>query len=190
MRLRARWAVAEAPLGNLTALVENEGFVVASCLVGTGKVDALTLRDEAEPAPTMIAVRQDIPGDRMRFALAVELGQLVLGGAAAEEGRQFAYELLLPAQPMRAILRQLTLPRLILLKRHWRCSMASLLARAVELGCIAEPQARALRRQLQESGFSSREPVDIARDEPSGWGELPVAAAGDRQGGDRHAPPP
>ena len=121
----------------------------------------------------MIFLNPNDPSDRWRLTLAHELGHIVLhhhqqippdDHALELEAYDFAAEFLTPRQEIAGHLRNLTVHRLASLKAHWRVSMAALLKRAEDHGCISHWGARRLWMYLRQHGTS--EPVRLAEEHP------------------------
>ncbi len=110
-------------------------------------------------------VNRESPRDRLRFSLAHELGHMVMHTLPSpnieDEADRFAAEFLMPERDIRSDLHDLTLPRLVLLKRYWRVSMAAILKRAEDIGTITANQARYLWQQMGRAGYRTREPVEL-----------------------------
>jgi len=172
--LRARWHLPSGPIGNLIQVVEDAGVVVARCAFGTNKVDALSVHEQQDNLPPLIVMSDALPGDRLRFSVAHELGHIVLHHHEpfAErdiegEANRFASELLMPAADIKGYLRNLTLERLASLKPYWKVSMQALLMRAQQLETISDYRARRLWMQIGAAGYRTEEPLPLAIEEPT-----------------------
>jgi Zn-dependent peptidase ImmA (M78 family)/transcriptional regulator with XRE-family HTH domain len=171
-QLRAEWRLPRGPVENVTKLLEDAGVVVFRCEFGTRKLDAISIQKHGD-LPPMVFVNANMPGDRLRFTLAHELGHLVLhhhvpmpGAMIEHEANRFAAELLTPASEIRGFLSRPTIERLASLKPYWKVSISSLAMRAEELRQIGERQSRHLRMQLARAGYSDQEPFPIPTEEP------------------------
>jgi Zn-dependent peptidase ImmA (M78 family)/DNA-binding XRE family transcriptional regulator len=174
-RLRRLWGMDTPLIANLTRRVEEQGIVVIPFDFGTERVDSRSiLTEDGHP---IIFLNKTLLGDRLRFSLAYELGQLVLHTAApvdpgrdiASEANAFAAALLLPEKEVRKDLEEgITVARLAELKKKWKVSMIALLYRADDLGLLTPNQKRYLLQQFNSMGIRRREPVelDIATEEP------------------------
>ena len=75
-KLRQLWKVEAPVIKDLTKLIEDNGIVVNTFLFGTDRVDSRSiLTDDKFP---IIFFNNALLGDRQRFSLAYELGQLVM----------------------------------------------------------------------------------------------------------------
>src|SRR5690606_3432814 len=74
--IRIFWNLPSGPLDNITTLLESAGVIVIEHDFGSDKIDATSIRREG--MPPLIFVRDSLPGDRLRFTLAHELGHLVM----------------------------------------------------------------------------------------------------------------
>jgi Zn-dependent peptidase ImmA (M78 family)/transcriptional regulator with XRE-family HTH domain len=161
--IRRAWLVPDGPIRNLTALCERAGILVVVCEFGE-QIDGVTMR--LRDVPPIIFLNSKAPADRMRFSLAHELGHLIMHSMPSEEMEDqadlFAGELLTPITQLRRDLigGRVTLERLVLLKKYWRVSVASLLYRAGHNGLISKNQSDYLWRQISSRGWRKTEPSD------------------------------
>lgn len=173
--LRIKWHLPRGPVKNLVQILEEAGVIVVRCLFGTAGVDAISVYEPQDNLPPMIFIADGVPGDRLRFSIAHELGHLVAHHhlpmptpESEAEANRFASEFLMPAFDIRGHLpRRLTLEKLAGLKPHWRVSMAALLERAFQLHCISERQRRSGWAQLSARGYNQVEPFPIAAEQPT-----------------------
>ncbi|MGO9597636.1 MAG: helix-turn-helix domain-containing protein [Isosphaeraceae bacterium] len=167
--LRASWRMPPGPVRNLMTVIEGSGGIVFSLPLGTDRFDALSLW--ATKMPPVIFVNQGVPGDRLRFSLAHEIGHLIMHNVPSPnqeaEADQFASEFLMPAEEIRPQLSRLTFDRLVSLKGYWKVSMQALIRRAHTLELISERQQRTFFMTMSSNGWRKREPVDIPAEEPS-----------------------
>ena len=167
-KLRRLWDIDIPAIPNLTRLVEEQGIAVLSFDFGTGRVDSRSmLTDDGYP---IIFLNKTLLGDRLRFSLAYELGQLVLhtfrpvdaDRDITSEANAFAAALLLPEKEVRKDLEGgITVPLLAELKKKWKVSMIALLYRADDLGLLTPNQKRYLLQQFNSAGIRRREPVEL-----------------------------
>lgn len=174
--LRIHWHLPPGPIQDLTRAIENAGILVIPFDFETGDVDGVSFYEPNDDLPPTIFVRYGMPGDRMRFTLAHELGHIVLHHHLAiprddvdTEGQAhaFAAELLMPAEDIRGYLGNLTLAKLASLKTYWKVAMQALLKRATTLGRITERNARFLWMHMGKLGYRTEEPVPIPAEQPS-----------------------
>lgn len=162
--VRAYWNLPSGPIGNMTELIERAGVIVIEHNFGTDRVDATSLR--LPGLPPLIFASPHLPGDRLRFTLAHELGHLVMHTvphpAVETEADRFAAELLMPAADIGHHLNRLDLAKAARLKLYWKTSMASIVFRAHELGRITDNQYRYLFYQLGAGGMRKNEPPELA----------------------------
>lgn len=169
-KLRKMWKVPAGPINNMTALLEKAGCVVINCDFESQLIDGVSSR--SADLPPVIFVNKDIPGDRLRFTLAHELGHLVMHDSPTptmeDEADQFASEFLMPQEEIVSDLQFVSLSRLATLKRHWKVSMAALLVRAGKVGTIEPRQSQYLWMQFSKAGYRTKEPaqLDITRETP------------------------
>jgi Zn-dependent peptidase ImmA (M78 family) len=170
--LRHEWGLAPGAVPQLISLIEDAGGLVLIRDLGSRELDAVT--QWIDGGPPLFLVNAHAPADRFRFSLAHELGHVIMHhepGLTALQERQadeFASEFLLPADAIRAELKQdrLDLPRLLTLKHRWGVSMAALLRRAATLGVVTDWQYRNLMVEMSALGYRTQEPSDLVRENP------------------------
>lgn len=173
--VRAAWRLPAGPIRDVISVLEDSGAIVVRFPFETRHVDAISWW--VPGSPPLIFVNKDIPPDKERWSCAHELGHLVMHREARPEmeteANLFASEFLTPASDVKPQLDGLSnLNRLSTLKPYWRVSMAALLYRAKQLGCIGDSRYRYLWTQM--APYRRREPVeaDIAPDSPGVLQEL------------------
>ena len=172
--IRVAWRVPRGPIEDLTALLESEGVLVVPTDFGADGIEGISIRDARRGLPPVMFVNVNAPFDRVRFTMAHELGHMIMHHhqqlppeGYEDEADEFASEFLMPATDIRPHLSNITIDRLAQLKAHWRVSMQSILVRARSLERISAHQSKRLWMQLSALGYRTREPVTIAREEPS-----------------------
>lgn len=166
--VREGWKVAEGIVHDLTDILEKQGIIISSFDFGTERVDSRSMfTDDKYP---IIFVNRNLLGDRLRFSLAYELGQLIMHTFSAisperdisREANEFAASFLMPEEVIRKDLENgITLSLLAELKRKWKVSMISILYRADDLGLLTPNQKRYLIQQFNEQKIRRREPVEL-----------------------------
>lgn len=167
--VRGTWRLPEGPVPNLVRVIESAGGIVYRVDFSTRLVDAVS--HWVPDMPPLFFVNTEAPGDRVRFSLAHELGHVVMHGVPTSdmeaEANRFASEFLMPASAIRGSLMGLDLTRAAQLKAYWRVSMAALILRARDLGCITPKRASRLYMQMSSLGYRTVEPVPIPIEEPT-----------------------
>jgi Zn-dependent peptidase ImmA (M78 family)/transcriptional regulator with XRE-family HTH domain len=159
----------EGPVGDLVATVEAAGVLVIARDLGTRHLDAISSwPTDGRP---MVLLNSVAPGDRQRFTMAHELGHAVMhadpGTADEEQADRFASEMLMPSATIRPELGgDLSIPRLLQLKRRWGVSMAALVRRARDLGTISDYRYKQLNIEFSKSGYRSSEPEPMECERP------------------------
>ena len=156
------------PVENITHLLEALYLPVICFDFGTERVDSRSLFTDGHHP--VIFLNSRLLGDRQRFSLAYELGQLVMHCAGfvplerdiGREANHFAAEFLMPRETiMKDFENGVTLPLLGELKKKWKVSMIALLYRADDLGCITPNQKRYLLQQFNQLQIRRREPIEL-----------------------------
>lgn len=166
--IRERWKVDEGVVDDLTGIIEKQGIIISSFDFGTERVDSRSMfTDDKYP---IIFVNKNLLGDRLRYSLAYELGQLIMHTFSSisperdisREANEFAAALLMPEIDIRKDLENgMTLSLLAELKRKWKVSMISILYRADDLGLLTPNQKRYLIQQFNEQKIRRREPMEL-----------------------------
>lgn len=158
------------PLPYLVLAAERVGVTVLGLPISDGSLDAYCAWRGEEP---IVGLLDGVPGDRLRFSLAHELGHLVMhrlrdvSRDIEVEADAFAAELL---TPLDAIANEMpsrpTLSSLTMLKTRWGVSVKSLIRRARELQVIDQDRATSLYRQISSRGWNRAEPGHVPREKP------------------------
>lgn len=169
--VRRAWYLPAGPVKNLMECLERAGCIVVLCDMADAKIDAATY--QVPGMPPMIFINDSLPGDRLRFTLAHELGHLVMHRYPTPDMERqadvFASAFLMPAEDIGPELDGLTLAKASYMKPVWKVSIAALIYRAGELGRIDDAKKQWLWRTLSAKGWRLREPasVDIPQEEPT-----------------------
>jgi Zn-dependent peptidase ImmA (M78 family) len=168
----------DEPVIEIFNLLESSGIIVVE-LDEIEKFDGVSfITDNGYPT---IVINKNFSNDRKRFTIAHELGHLLmhsLNNPAIPEHRDekvleneaniFAAEFLMPKQYIINSLRNLKLSDLGELKRYWHTSMASIIRRAKDLGCINQNYYTYLNIEFSRKGWKKDESfVNVSIDEPT-----------------------
>jgi Zn-dependent peptidase ImmA (M78 family)/DNA-binding XRE family transcriptional regulator len=164
----------ERPVGHLINLVERSGVVVLALPTRLPKRDAFSVWTDTPPSMPVIALSTGVPGDRLRFSVAHEIGHLVMHSAPSgsidqieKEATRFAAAFLLPDASMyQELVPPLTPTVLADLKLRWGVAMQALVMRAKGLGIITPGQASYLFKQFAARGWRTHEPVELVPEKP------------------------
>lgn len=158
------------PIDHLIYEIERAGVLVLAMPLAIPHIDAFSLWANGSRHTPVIVVVNGVPGDRLRFTVAHELGHLVMHRAPVgtltyieKEANLFASEFLLPEDAMREeIVPPVTLASLARLKARWKVSVQMLVMRARDLRIISEYQYRYMFEQIGAYGWRTREPPNLA----------------------------
>ena len=169
LKVRKTWGLGTAPIPpkGLIPLLEDHGVRVY-LIDAPDSFDAVKFKANGYP---VIVAQKNVPGDRIRFDIAHELGHFLIRtpetGTKRERERpamKFAGAFLVPATVVRQELgstrSQITIEELAILKAKYGLSMGGWLFRAKILGIITEFQAVHYFRMFQKLGFRLKEPGD------------------------------
>jgi Zn-dependent peptidase ImmA (M78 family) len=150
------------PIKNLTKVLESVGIVVLPMKASRLFSGASLLTEK----PNYIAiVNSEMPGDRLRFTLAHELGHIVMHSIPnpdmEQQADRFASEFLMPAQEIGPYLSNLTLDKLASLKTYWKVSMGAILVHAHALKKITDRHYRTLWMKMGSAGYRLKEPLEL-----------------------------
>lgn len=167
--VRAAWKLPPGPIHDLIGAIENAGGIVYRTAFGTHLLDAIV--QCIPPAPPIFMVNDAIPGDRLRFTLAHEIGHLVMHDipreSMEEEADAFAAAFLMPANEIKHHFSRVTLAQLAQLKPYWKVSIAALIHRAHDLESITDRQYRSLNEEMSRLKYKTEEPVPIPIEKPT-----------------------
>ena len=169
--VRIAWDLADGPVSDVVALLEDHGVIVTRLPAATDEMDAFSAWVGDRPFVLLVANKQ--AADRARFDAAHELAHLLLhrGSAPGDPeveriAHRFAAEFLAPATSIRSVLpRRVDWRVLAELKLTWGVSMAMLLRRMRDLGTISEPAYRRGMMDMSRLGWRRSEPVAIGKPE-------------------------
>lgn len=162
-RIRDEWDLGLDPIESVMDVLEQHGIKVG-VIETTDKFDALTFYyNDTTP---VIAVNNDMAGDRQRFNLAHELGHLLLRieGEIDEEkaAHRFAAAFLVPKEmafrELGEARRNISPREFYVLKHKWGMSMSAWLHRAADLGIIPERTVEHLWTHFNKNGWRRLEP--------------------------------
>lgn len=176
--VRRSWHLPFGPVNNLIRVIEDAGAIVYLCSFGTRKLDAISqwIPSTHLGLPPIFLVNADMPGERIRFTLAHEIGHVIMHRVPTsnmeEEADRFAAEFLMPCHNIAPDLSSITLPKLARLKPYWKASMAALMRRALDLGKITQRQYRTLNEQMGKQGYRINEPYPLPIEKPSVLNEI------------------
>lgn len=179
-QIRSSWGLPPGPIDDLINAIEDGGIVVAEMNFETRQVDAVSMYSPEDGIPPVILVNTGLPGDRLRFSVAHELGHIVMHHHLSvpheeieAEANSFAAEFLMPSQDIGRHLGRITSLRDVAsLKPHWKVSMGALIERAATLGKISPGRRRHLWAQMSKNGYRSAEPYPIEPERPRLLGEI------------------
>ncbi|PXZ44929.1 DNA-binding protein [Sanguibacteroides justesenii] len=165
----------EGPVKEIYKTLEKNGIIIVEFDFDSSLFDGVSfISDNGYP---IIIVNKNFSNDRKRFSIAHELGHIIMHSAIANlypeyrnkeaEANIFASEFLMPEVEIKNDLRNLKLTDLAELKRYWLTSMASLIMRAKDLGCISQDRYKYLNIELSRYGYKKKEPVNVYIDSPS-----------------------
>jgi Zn-dependent peptidase ImmA (M78 family) len=165
--LRHRWSLGEAPISNMTHLLESKGVWIFSLPEACHTVDAFSVCWSHTP---VILLTVGKSAERRRFDVAHELGHIVLhserehfqGPRAEEEANRFASAFLMPRRAMLAFpLRSATLDTILVERRRWKVAAMALTYRLNELGFLTEWEYRNHCVELSRRGYRRSEPGGV-----------------------------
>jgi Zn-dependent peptidase ImmA (M78 family)/DNA-binding XRE family transcriptional regulator len=169
---RSAWHVPLGPFRGLVEAVEATGTPVVLADLEHEKLRAMCLPGARSYGAHIIVLNSRLPASAQRFALAHEIGHLVMHQGVAtpnmeKEADDFAAALLMPAAHIAPRLRNLRFRDLGALKATWRVSLAALIYRARELGMVTDRHYRTLNMELNKlPNGRKREPGEFPREEP------------------------
>lgn len=171
----------DTPIDNLINVIERNGVLVLALPISIEKTDAFSAWVGTDKKRPVIAITNiNVPGDRLRFNMAHELGHLVMHQAIIgntkeieKEADLFASEFLMPQE---AMLKEITTPVTILnlmqMKPRWRVSIQALIRVCHDLQIITPRQYKYLMQQISARGWRKKEPININTEKPRLVGQM------------------
>lgn len=160
--VRMQWRMPTGPVRSFVQWLEAAGCLVIEEDFHTRGIDGLSQWIDECP---VILLNISAPADRKRLTLAHELGHLCLHShdniteSIEDEANAFAAEFLMPWEVIRPQLRNLTIAKLIDLKREWGVSMQALIECAWQGKIITSTQRTNLYKSLSARGWRTVEPA-------------------------------
>ena len=167
--VRRKWGLGLGPIGSVIGLLENKGVLVMRIDQATRDVDAFSFWHEGRPC--VLLVMEKGSTSRTRFDAAHELGHLVMhtdvvpGSPEVERAaHRFASAFLLPRDSfLKECPRRLDLPHFFELKTRWKVSVAAMVRRARDLGCLSDASYRRACIALRQQGTKERNEPALER---------------------------
>lgn len=174
MELRKNWGINAGPISNLTALLENNGAIIAQRDLGTDKLDAFSVWEKSDSTPYFVVNSGKESAARQRFDLAHELGHMLLHRNLSEkclrdstlfkliesQAHYFAGAFLMPEEFVRDVPYRVTLDSLLPVKSKWRVSIQAIIKRLSNLGCISPEREQRLFIDIARRKWRMSEPLD------------------------------
>ncbi|WP_235299742.1 helix-turn-helix domain-containing protein [Portibacter marinus] len=162
----------DEPIHDINTVVEKSGILIAEMDADEKFDGAAILTTNGLP---VIVTNANFDNDRKRFTIAHELGHVLMHSAflissfrdKELEANRFASEFLMPAKAIKGSLYNLKLSELASLKRYWLTSMASIMRRAKDLGCIDDDRYKYFCIEMSRRGERKRESVRVTIDKPN-----------------------
>lgn len=165
------------PVRNIIQLLEKHGIIIVE-IQHIEKFDGASIKTDG--GTPVIIINKSFSNDRKRFTIAHELGHLIMhvlgdfpipdyrGDKEREkEADTFASEFLMPETDIKKSLYGIKLSGLAELKRYWLTSMAAILRRAYDLGCIDKDRYTYINIEMSRMGYKKHEPIDVFIDSPT-----------------------
>lgn len=171
--VRRKFRLGVEPVRNIVNLIEANGVLVYMWNCEHDDFDGVSLI--TDKGNHIIIVNRNMSNDRKRFTLAHELGHILMhqnvdfiisaSRDREKEANAFASELLMPAQALKSQLLNIKFSDLPTLKRYWAASMASIVRRSYDLGCLDRAKYTTLMTELSRNGWRKKEPYPVDIDD-------------------------
>lgn len=174
-KTRSFWNVKEGKIDNLIELLEDNGIIINYINIEEDKFDGYSCSLDGY---SFIFINPQMPGDRLRYTIAHELGHIIMKNEdnpyprCEEEANEFASEFLMPEKDIKYDLINLTCEKAYYLKPLWKVSMASLIRRAFDLDTITKSRYTSLNVQMSKLGYKKSEPNPIDKEKPTLFQEI------------------
>ncbi|WP_020557952.1 helix-turn-helix domain-containing protein [Thiofilum flexile] len=169
---RKYWGLGLNPIENIIKVVESAGILVVRECIGHSKMDGVSRWFDLENRPYIFIAADKANAVRSRFDIAHELAHIImhrnlkssdttkLYNELERQAHLFASAFLMPAENISLELSHPTLDTLIILKRRWKTSVASLIMRAKSLNLLSEEYLSRLWKNYSARGWKTKEPLD------------------------------
>lgn len=172
LRLRRHWNMGEGPCGDVVALMERIGIIVATIPMNTTKLDGLCSWSPTDGRPHVLLATDKMSFPRRQMDAAHELAHAVLHQQVPEDEFQanlrmieqqafrLGSALLMPSTTYPHEVKHPSLAMLTSLKERWRVSIKAQIKRLSDLEIIPEDFTRQLYKLYSAKGWSKGEPLD------------------------------
>lgn len=172
LQLRRHWNLGEGPCGDVVALMERIGIVVATIPMNTTKLDGLCSWSPIDDRPHVLLATDKMSFPRRQMDAAHELAHAILHKDVSESEFQdnlrvieqqafrLGSALLMPSTTYPHEVRHPSLAMLTRLKERWRVSVKAQIKRLSDLDILPEDYARQLYKLYSAKGWSKGEPLD------------------------------
>lgn len=165
----------DGPVVDIISMLERNGIFIVELDENVDAFDGVSfITDGGTP---VIIINKNFSNDHKRYTIAHELGHIIMHLSRnfifseirdkEKEANEFASEFLMPEDYIKKELWGLKLSSLIELKRFWLTSMASIIRRARDLGCIGADKYKYFNIELSRKGYKKEEPLNVYIDRPT-----------------------
>lgn len=170
--LRHHWRIGDGPCGDVVALLERIGIVVATIEMGTAKLDGLCSWSAIDDRPHILLATDKMSFPRRQMDAAHELAHVVLHKNVSEielkrdlkeiEAQAFrlASAFLMPSNTYPYQVARPSLAAMLSLKERWRVSIKAQIKRLSDLEQIGPDHAITLYKLYSAKGWTREEPLD------------------------------
>lgn len=170
--LREHWGLGFGPIPHLVHLLESRGILVIPLVAAHVDVDAFSTWASGSPC---IMLANNKSASRSRFDAGHELGHLVMHddthpglNVAERQAHRFAGAFLAPREAFYAECpRTWDMQSFFTLKSRWKLSVAALVRRAYDLGCISQSTYTRAYKHLNAAGKRRNEGEEWPREKPA-----------------------
>lgn len=170
-KLKVYWGIPDGPIGNISDILQQNGFILSRIDNKNGKMDAFSNWVNARPHIYLSETKSTV---RDRFDLAHELGHLILHMGYSEEdlsksevyalvedqANAFASAFLLQSETFFKETITSSIDRLLVLKKKWMVSVSAMIRKIGDFEVLSQSQIDYLKRQMTERGMWRAEPFD------------------------------
>lgn len=172
LQLRRHWRLGEGPCGDVVALMERIGIVVATIPMNTTKLDGLCSWSPIDDRPHVLLATDKMSFPRRQMDAAHELAHAILHKDVSDSEFQdnlrvieqqafrLGSALLMPSTTYPHEVRHPSLAMLTRLKERWRVSIKAQIKRLSDLDILPEDYARQLYKLYSAKGWAKGEPLD------------------------------
>ncbi len=174
-QVRRQCKLGTAPIKDICKILEKNGVFLYFWDCPYDDFDGVSLI--TDNGYHLIIVNKNHSNDRLRWTIAHEAGHNLMHECTTfflnehrdkeKEANEFASEFLMPESEVKRAFVGITMKRAAEFKTYWLTSIAAIIRRAKELGCITNEKYVQLRVEISRRHWNVKEPIEVYLDSPT-----------------------